>query len=204
VVGSTWNSLEVAKLAVALLTPVLLLGLGVVITRAARRVEHAQWANRKLIERRLELYDEMAPLLNDLYCFVGLVGDFRRIEPPRAIELKRRLDKLFHVNKFLFSDAFARRWEALMDLCFETYTGYGNDARIRVDAESQEAEMGSSDWRAEWRVLFSPRGEHTQRGRIKYAIAELMETFADEIGVREKEKPVRPAGRARRTSFRAR
>jgi hypothetical protein len=185
VVGSTWNSLEVAKLAVALLTPLLLVGLGLIINRAARRVEDAQWANRKLIERRLELYDEMAPMLNDLYCFVALVGDFRRIEPPRAIELKRQLDRLFHVNMFLFSDAFARRYQALMQLCFETFVGSGADARLRVDPQDQEAEMGIDLWCANWRDLFSPEGRRMDRGRIKDAYAELMQTFADELGVDE-------------------
>ena len=83
--GTAWNSLEVVKLVVAAATPVLVLLLGVVVSRAARRLEEAQWANRTLIERRLELYDEMAERLNDLYCFFGLFGNFREVEPPVAV-----------------------------------------------------------------------------------------------------------------------
>jgi hypothetical protein len=55
-----WNSLEIAKLAVGALTPIFLFILGYMVTNAARRVEQAQWANRKLIESRLELYERMA------------------------------------------------------------------------------------------------------------------------------------------------
>jgi hypothetical protein len=185
VVASEWNSLEIAKLVVAFLTPLLLLGLGVIVNRAARRVEDAQWANRKLIERRLELYDQMAPLLNGLYCFFRLVGDFRKIDPPHAIELKRELDRLFHVNKFLFSETFTRRYQALMELCFQTFAGVATDARLRVDPQVQVAEMGSDRWRADWWDLFSPEEERSGRGRIKNAYVELMQTFADELGVHE-------------------
>jgi hypothetical protein len=45
--ASSWNSLEVAKLAVGVLTPLLLVGLAVLINRTAQRVEDAQWANRR-------------------------------------------------------------------------------------------------------------------------------------------------------------
>jgi hypothetical protein len=184
--ASLWNSLEVVKLAVAILTPLLLLGLGIIISRAARRVEDAQWADRKLIERRLELYDEMAPLLNDLYCFFALVGDFRAIDPPRAIALKRELDKRFHVNMFLFSASFTRGYEVLMNLCFETFAGVATDARLRVNPEVQMAEMGDDRWQDAWWDLFSPEAKRSGRGSIKDAHAQLMQTFADELGVREK------------------
>ncbi|MDP8929448.1 MAG: hypothetical protein M3O70_12990, partial [Actinomycetota bacterium] len=69
-----WTSLEVAKLIVAALTPVLIFALGVVVTRAARRVEDAQWANRTIIGKRLDVYSELAPSLNDIYCFFTMVG----------------------------------------------------------------------------------------------------------------------------------
>ena len=64
------------------ITPVVVALLGYAITRAVRRLEDAHWAGRKLIERRLDLYDEMAPLLNDPSCFFLLVGNYRAITPP--------------------------------------------------------------------------------------------------------------------------
>src|SRR5262249_50217103 len=163
----------------------LLLGLGIIVNRAARRVEDVQWANRKLIERRLDLYEEMAPLLNDLFCFFALVGDFRQIDPPQAIALKRQLDKLFYVNKFLFSASFARRYEILMNLCFETFVGIARDARIHVDPQIQMDEVGIDRWQDAWQHLFSPEEERSSRDRIKDAYMQLMQTFADELGVRE-------------------
>lgn len=105
--SSPWNSLEIAKLAVGFLTPILLFTLGLVVTRAARRIKNAQWASRKLIERRIELHKEMAPKLNDLYCFFATVGHFRDIIPPDALKAKRELDKLFFQNEQLFSSEFS-------------------------------------------------------------------------------------------------
>ena len=115
VIASEWSSLEVAKLAVGVLTPVLLLVLGVLVSRAARRVEDIQWVNRKLVERRLDLFEEMAPKLNDLFCFFLLVGHFKEIEPPDALRRKRELDRSFHVHTTLFSHDFSDRYSAFME-----------------------------------------------------------------------------------------
>src|SRR5215211_4399325 len=101
-----WNSLEIAKLAVGALTPIFLFVLGYMVTRAARCVEQAQWASRKLIESRLELYERMAPMLNDLFCFFLLVGHFDEVTPPEALSRKRDLDRIFHAHAPLFSAEF--------------------------------------------------------------------------------------------------
>ena len=61
---SPWNSLEVAKLVVGILTPVAVVLLGMWIARATRRVEASQWVNQKLIEKRIKLLEEALPRLN--------------------------------------------------------------------------------------------------------------------------------------------
>jgi hypothetical protein len=181
--GSPWNSLEAVKVAVAILTPVLILVLTYIVNRAARRVEDAQWANRKLIERRLDVYDRMAPGLNDLYCFFATVGDFREIEPPDAVDRKRKLDKEFHVNKYLFSKQFGDFYRQFIRLAFEENVDYATDARIRADPETQEDEMGKDRWKDGWGKLFSPKGKRNSRFEINQAYERLMECFAQELGV---------------------
>jgi hypothetical protein len=61
-VAEPWNSLEIAKLAVAALTPILLLALGYMVSRATRRSE-------TLIESRLKLYEKW--LLSSTICFAA-------------------------------------------------------------------------------------------------------------------------------------
>jgi hypothetical protein len=68
---STWNSLEITKLVIGALTPIFLLLLGVWVNRIAKRVETAQWANQKLIEKRIAIYDELAPLINTVITCVS-------------------------------------------------------------------------------------------------------------------------------------
>ena len=140
---SDWTSLEIVKLAVAALTPLLVLLIGLMIARATRRVEQAQWASRTLIEKRLELFDKMAEPLNDLLCFLRLVGDFQTITPPEAIARKRKLDKLFFTHEALMSEEFGARYRAYINACFEPYTAVGHYARLKASVQRQRTERGA-------------------------------------------------------------
>lgn len=186
---SPWNSLEVVKIVIGFLTPLILVGLGFVINRAARRVEDAQWANRKLIEQRLEVYDRMAPWLNDLYCFVVVSGDFRAVTPPKAVELKRKLDKEFHVNKFLFSERFSSSYRGFISLMFDEGGKVATDARICVDAKTQKKEVGADRWDDGWNVRFAPSGKRRNRKAIAAAHDIFMKRFAEELGVMPEQEP---------------
>jgi ABC-type amino acid transport system permease subunit len=100
VVAAEWDSLEIAKLAVAALTPIFLFVLGFIVTRATKRVEEAQWMSHKLIERRLDLFEEMAPLLNDLFCFFLLVGRFRPLLRPKLwLEKESSMESSMLMNR---------------------------------------------------------------------------------------------------------
>jgi hypothetical protein len=185
--ASEWTSLEIAKLALAALTPILLFALGLIVTRAARRVEEAQWANRKLIERRLELYEQMAPKLNDLFCFFMLVGHFKEIEPPDAIQRKRELDRIFHANAPLFGREFAERYRSFIAVCFSTFFGTGEDAKLKTDASRQRFERIHSGWKQEWDAMFTERAESSAE-QVEAAYDSLMDCFAQELGVRQEER----------------
>jgi hypothetical protein len=154
--GSTWTSLEVAKLVVGALTPIAVAFLTFAITRAtdradqarkeeadraeraekeaAKRAERVEWANRRAVERLLELHEKMAPLMNDLMCFFRTIGDFRDIDPPSAIRKKRELDKLYFVNEHLFHPTFRSRYQEFINECFEHWKSPGEDAKIKASA----------------------------------------------------------------------
>ena len=177
-----WSSLEIAKLVVAATTPVVVILIGIVVSRAARRVEEAQWANRKLIERRIELYDQMARPLNDLYCFFHLVGHFREIEPPDAVKRKRELDRLFYENEFLMGQRFGELYADFMNACFDTYTGFAQDAKVRASVGRQRTER--HEWNDAWDACFVAEDEATELQRIRDRYRALMLCFAGLIGVR--------------------
>ena len=178
-----WTALEITKLVVAVATPIVVVLIGVVISRAARRIEQAQWANRKVIERRLELYDVMAGPLNDLYCFFAVRGHFRDIEPPAAVALKRTLDKLFYVNEFLMGEEFGQRYHALIDACYLTYAGFAQDAKLRGSIELQRSQRRA--WNEAWeRCFVDDPGEVTEPEVVGERYRALMRCFAETLGVR--------------------
>src|SRR4051812_5961528 len=104
--SGSWNSLEIAKLIVAAITPIALACIGVYIHRLTKRFEHAQWRNQKLIEKRLAIYDDLAPLLNDNFCYFTYVGNWKERKPVEIIASKRNIDKKIHLAAPLFSAGF--------------------------------------------------------------------------------------------------
>lgn len=182
--AGTWNGLEIVKLVVAVLTPLIVFGLGWIVNRSLKRVEEAQWASRTLIERRLRLFDEMAGSLNDLYCFFICVGDFRNMTPPVTVARKRTLDKLFHTNRALMSEEFARRYEAFIDACFQVNVAVATRARLRADVSRQRAERGG-DWVMAWRDCFVERcADVVANDVVSECYHRLMAAFADDVGVK--------------------
>ena len=66
-----WNSLRVTQLIVGAVTPAVVMGLEQQFSVGSRRLEQTDWANRVPMQRRLDLYEEMTSLPNDLYCSFG-------------------------------------------------------------------------------------------------------------------------------------
>jgi hypothetical protein len=184
--SSPWNSYTIASLGVAFLTPLLLFSLGLIVTRAARRIEDAQWAGRKLIERRLELHKEMAPILNDVYCFFTTRGHFRDITPLDALEKKRQLDKLFHTNNKLFSSEFQESYYNFMRSCFIEYSRLPEDAHLNAQSAWMRQQRSYKGWDPQWDDRFvemttAKSKETVEEQKTKYEA--LMTAFAGDLGV---------------------
>jgi hypothetical protein len=82
-----------AKLFVSLLTPIAVVAIGYFLNARLRSIEERRWLNQKVIEKRLALFESMAPKLNDLLCYFTYVGHWKELQPPRIIGLKREPDK---------------------------------------------------------------------------------------------------------------
>lgn len=130
-VGS-WTSLEVVKLLVSALIPFAVVYAGYRVSRAASRLEAVQWANQTVIQRRLEIFAEVAPKLNQLLCFALFIGGWKDIRPADVVRLKREVDEIMYVNRVLFSPALFDAYVAFTQTLFETYSRRGGDALLRV------------------------------------------------------------------------
>ena len=69
-----WNSLEIAKLAVSLITPILVLILGIVINNSIKNAERST-------SLRSEIYKTVGGDLNDIYSYLAFVGGWKEYTP---------------------------------------------------------------------------------------------------------------------------
>jgi len=179
--GTIWNSLEVAKLVCSVLTPAAIAIFGVYIHRVTKRFEDHQWRSQKLIEKRLTIYDDLAPLFNDLLCYFTYVGCWKELKPPDVVALKRKIDRKIYLAAPLFPKEFFQACQVLQGLCFSAYRGWGMDAQLRTNwGRRKDADTG---WLEEWQTYCSDATEVTDPANVKAAYDRVMQVFADSIGV---------------------
>lgn len=183
------TTLELARLFVSALTPILLFVLGLRVAQATRRLEDATWSSRKLIERRLELHQDLAPKLNDLYCFFQCVGHFRALEPPAILQIKRDLDRTFFAFEQLFGRQVRVCYREFMSASFAQWANVGQDSRIKLSPEQLRRERGpTAPWQPAWDELFDATSSDAHKQGGLYM--NLMLAFGQDVGV------VQESGRA--------
>ncbi|GEM_PF-2248551 len=155
--ASSWTSLQIATLAVDALTPLTVAGLGIFIARASRRIEQVQWANQTVVTRRLDIFGQLAPGLNQLLCFATFVGGWKEIQPKQAIAIKRQLDETMYASKVLFSDQLFAAYHQFMTTLFAMYATTDADAHLRAPIESKWGNRRNMAWWEDSMTsLFSP------------------------------------------------
>ena len=175
-----WTTLEVAKLCVQALTPILVAIFGLWIARRTKRLDQKEWTSRRVIERRVEIYDEIAPILNDFLVYFTFVGHWKELTPSELVAAKRKLDRIVYTTSAFFSDKFMPAYQSFIASCFETYTGWGFDTRLRCDPMRHE-EAAKENWDNQWDELFSPEEERTTDDEVKGQYSSLMNVLANEL-----------------------
>jgi hypothetical protein len=187
--ADSWNSVEIATLAVEALTPITVVALGVLFTRASRRIEQVQWANQTVITHRLNVFDKLAPGLNQLLCFATFVGGWKEIDPPKAIAIKRDLDQIMYANKVLFSKELFAAYHRFMTVLFAMFSTTGADAKVRAPIESTWGNRRDLTW---WNdamsVLFTDGAVSLEE--IQAAYDELSQQFRTDLYVTRQARPL--------------
>ena len=181
-----WNILEIAKLTVGVLTPMSVAVLAWFLNKRMKRLDLIQWSNQKLIEKRIAVYDSVAPQLNLLLCFFTWVGYWKEISPQNAIQAKRDLDKAFNIYRHLFDVGVYDAYQAYIHLLFETFVGPGHDARLRTVAKGGDGDRkkdGLYDWKDEWDHQFAKPDKIPSKTEVRVAYGDLMSALTRALGV---------------------
>ncbi|TDP00468.1 hypothetical protein [Marinomonas balearica] len=181
-VAHIWNSLEIIKLFVSMSTPMIVLVFGYLINRNIKSIEQKQWENQTIIQWRIKVFDEVSPKINDIYCFMLHIGNWKELNPLDVVARKRELDKKIHTSAALFSSELSACYEELMKVCFLSYRGWGKDAAIRVESTQHKAAYGA-DWDNKWDDLFVEDHECPLQCDIDKSYSALMDKFSQEIGI---------------------
>jgi hypothetical protein len=191
--ASSWTSVQIATLVVEALTPITVAALGVVFARTSRRIEQVQWANQTVVTRRLDIFAQLAPGLNQLLCFATFVGGWKEIQPKQAIAIKRQLDETMYANRVLFSGELFAAYHYFMITLFAMYATTDADARLRAPVKSQWGSRRNMPWWDEEAMasLFSP-GDPASIDDIQAAYDQLSERFRADLYVTHQAQPLLP------------
>lgn len=186
-----WNSLETAKLIVAIFTPITVAWVGFLFQQQTARQnalvqdqiakqntivqQQIAFQNRqfqsqqKLLDRRLQVYDSMRVELNRIFCFVEEIGTWKEDTPQTIIRYKRDLDQTVYTQSALWSVDTVEAYTTYIKAAFQTYSGPGKDAQIRSGVEQK---MRIAGWQEDWREKFtgSRDREHQQKYNILVAL----------------------------------
>jgi len=178
-----WNSLEVAKLVIPVITTILFGVFALWLeARFFHKLEDARWFSHKIIEQRLQVFESVAPALNDLLCYFQRVGNWKELTPRQLLEHKRKLDKQMHVFAPLYSAQLLQHYKQFIALCFVTYTGEGQDAKLRLGSEKYQQ---TPSWQAEYATLFCTPDQCAPVADVSAAYELLMADFAKELGLNQ-------------------
>jgi hypothetical protein len=190
--ASSWTSLQIATLAVAALTPITVAGLGVLVARTSRRIEQVQWANQTVVTRRLDIFAQLAPGLNQLLCFATFVGGWKEIQPRQAIVIKRQLDETMYASKVLFSGQLFAAYHQFMTTLFAMYATTDADAHLRAPIESQWGDRRNMPWWDDSMTNLFSTDNLASIDDIQAAYDQLAQRFRADLYVTRQARPLLP------------
>jgi len=185
-----WNSVQIVTLVVSALTPITVLVLGFMFTRASRRIEQVQWANQTVVTHRLEIYDKLAPGLNQLLCFATFVGGWKEIDPLKAISIKRDLDQTMFAYKVLFSNELFTAYHRFMDSLFAMYATTDADALVRAPIVHTLGDRRKLTWWNEAMTSLFSTDKQIEIDKIKDAYDTLSQQFRADLYVTSQGRPL--------------
>jgi hypothetical protein len=152
-----------AKLAVSVLTPILVLVLGIIINNTIKSSERST-------SLRSEIYKTIGGDLNDIYSYLAFIGSWKDLTPTDVLARKRAVDKAMYTYRPFFSKELFDTYEKFMSEAFKPYGAPGTDARIRSDISTVDGDRRVhtvKGWDASWDNRFT-KEQHKEAQRDAY------------------------------------
>jgi hypothetical protein len=166
--------LEYAKLAVAALTPIMTLVVGIIVVRLGTKLDVSKQLHGELLRKRLQLFEEVAPRLNDIFCFFQAVGHWADLNPDEVIKRKRAIDRSIQVNRYLFRSDFWDAYQRFEQSHFEMFAVVGQPARLRIDTPYMRERIGDY-FKGEWLPFASGKpGNHVEQREHYQALMHIL------------------------------
>ncbi|WP_299960052.1 hypothetical protein [uncultured Roseobacter sp.] len=160
------------RLAISVATPLAVVAVGFHLNRRLKSIDNAQWQNRKITEKRIEHYDLLAPDLNKVFCFWTFLGYWKDIPPADILDAKRNLDRNVNIYTHLLGPKFYKAYQRYIHMAFQTFSGWGQDAKIRAAISSgrgNRQKHANYAWEEKFDKMFSTENlEDEQNFREAY------------------------------------
>jgi len=175
-----WNSLEIVKLVADFAIPVALVLLGSMVSRIEKKFE--QRLDKQDFGRswKKEIYDEIAPDLNLLFCAFNYVGRWREYTPESIIAAKRRVDERVYAYSPILTAETLAKFNDLMNASFEMERGRGTTLLIRSNVD-MFAESAIA-WKDEYRGMFVAADRRTKRNEFNALYSDFRESVFKDFG----------------------
>jgi hypothetical protein len=134
------NRIEIWKLIISGITPVLV----AILTIFVARIGHQQ---ETLTNARVKSYDVVKEDLNRIHCFIKDVGTWKEETPETVIAYKRLIDRERYEEQGMWSPKTMAAYLAYMNAAFATQQGSGLDARINTTLSQKR---NSPKWADDW------------------------------------------------------
>ena len=95
--------------------------------RRSRRNEarRHQQVHQELLRKRLQLFEDVAPKLNDIHCFFQAIGHWAELSPDEVIKRKRAIDRSIEGNRYLFRSDFWDAYRRFETTHFDLFSAIG-------------------------------------------------------------------------------
>jgi len=139
---SDWTGLEIAKLVISALTPILVVILGIYVSKVQHR-------NEVLATARVKSYDAIKEDLNRIHCFITDRGTWKEETPATVVGYKRVADREMYEEQGIWSPATMTAFLAYMDAAFTKERGSGLGAGINTTLDQKR---NSPKWDDTWKT----------------------------------------------------